>query len=288
MAATGRAQDFNLVRDFTAASNPSGAWTLGWKETLTGTFTPVTFVGAGFADNGVPFYAWSVEQFVLPGFYFYPLTNSTTATNAGGQGVHPPGSVLFFAGEAAPQNYAVIRFTAPSNGLYRVSSRVQHYLDGHLAADTEFHIHHNGTALLDQFLAPHEVSGLTNLLTLTAGSKVDFAVGRGADNVLAESGLEIEVLIEPASLWALPFITQHPESLTVKAGQKARFHVVAASPAPVRYQWYFEGEPIPGETASTLSIKSVHPEMAGAYTVRASNRAGSVWSAAVLRLRAGR
>ena len=281
-----RAQDYNLGRDFSATSNPGGVWTFGWKATLPGAFTPVTFVGPGAADNGVRFYCWSIEQFVLPGFYYYPLTNTATAVNAWGQGVHPPGTVMYLAGEEAPQNFGVIRFTAPSSGSYQVVVRVQHYLDGNLAGDTDFHVHQNGTALLDQFLTPTEKTGYTNTLTLAAGDTLDFAVGRGADGDLYSSGLEIEAVITPSGGGAQPFITQHPESATEKAGNKAVFKVVASSPTPVDYQWFFEGEALPGETASTLIVKPVRPKDAGTYSVRAHSASGSVWAAAVLTVRA--
>jgi hypothetical protein len=282
-----RAQDFNLNRDLSVTSNPGGVWTLGWKETLTSSLVPVTFVAKGSADNGVPFYCWSIQQFVLPGFYYYPLTNTATAINAGGQGVHPPGTLMYLAGETAPQNFAVIRFTAPSNGQYRVAVHVQHYLDGFFAGDTEFHVHHNGQSLLDQFLTPVQTTGYTNTLTLAAGDTVDFADGRGADGSLSGSGLEIEAVITPLAGPALPVITQHPESVTEKTGDRTKFKVVASSPTPVQYQWFFEGEELPGQTASTLVIRPVRPKDAGTYSVRVTNAAGSVWAAAVLTVRRG-
>lgn len=284
LATAAPAQDYNLGRDFSVTSNPGGAWTLGWKQTLPGAFTPVTFVGPGASDNGVPFYCWSIEQFVLPGFYYYPLTNTATAVNAWGQGVHPPGTVMYLAGETAPQNFGVIRFTAPSSGPFHVAVGVQHYLDGDLAGDTEFHVHQNGVALLDQFLTPTERTGYTNTLTLAAGDTLDFAVGRGEDGSLYSSGLEIEAVITPKG-GALPFITQHPESITKKPNDRAGFKVVASSATPVDYQWFFEGKELPGQTASTLVIKPVRPKDAGTYSVRARNAEGSVWAAAVLELR---
>src|SRR5688572_13463116 len=72
-SSSGRAQDYDLSRDFDTNSNPSGVWAYGWKNALGTFFNPVTFVGRGFADNGVPFDAWSIEQLVLPAFYHYPL-----------------------------------------------------------------------------------------------------------------------------------------------------------------------------------------------------------------------
>ena len=281
----GRAQDFDLSRDFSTDANPDGVWAYGWESLLGTGFTPVTFIGRGFADNGVAFDAWSIQKFVLPGFFHYPLSNQADGLAAGGAGVYPPGSFIFFPGESAPQNFAVVRFTAPSNGTYRVAAAVRHYLNGGPAGDTEFHVLSNGVSLLSRFMNPGDTSGYTNFLRLQAGATLDFATGRGEDGQLSGSGLLLQLVIDAG---LVPFITQLPANVTVKAGATAQFHVVARSSNRVRYQWYFGEQPLAGETGSTLKIKPVRPEDAGPYTVSASNAAGTVWTAAVLTVTPGK
>lgn len=279
-----RAQDFNLSRDFDTNSNPSGVWAYGWKSALGTAFNPVTFVGQGFADNGVPFDAWSIDQFSLPAFYHYPLSNSQAGTNAGGQDVRPPGSVVFFAGDAV-QNYGIIRFTAPSNGLYQVAVAVRHYLNGDLAGDTDFHIVTNNVPFFSQFLIPTASTGYTNNLLLVAGDTVDFAIGRGADGSVTNSGLDIQLIITPQLV--LPIITQQPQSTSAKTGKQAVFSVLATG-ENLSYQWYHNGSPIRNATGSVLKVRPVRPRDAGTYAVRITNAAGSVWSSnAVLTVQLG-
>ena len=280
-----RGQDFNLSRDFDTNSNPSGVWSFGWKGALGTDFNPVTFVGQGFADNGVPFNAWSIDQFTLPAFYHYPLANTQSGTNAGGQDVRPPGSVVYFAGPETPQNYGVIRFTAPSNGLYEVAVAVRHYLNGDLAGDTDFHIVTNNVPFFSQFLIPTASTGYTNKLLLAAGNTVEFAVGRGADGSVTNSGLDIQLVITPQLV--LPVITQQPQSTSAKTGKQAVFSVVATG-ENLSYQWYLNGSPIRQATSAVLKVRPVRPRDAGNYTVRVTNAAGSVLSSpAVLTVQLG-
>ena len=278
MSHPAQGQDFNLSRDFDTNSNPSGVWAYGWKSALGTAFNPVTYVGQGFADNGVPFNAWSIDQFSVPAFYHYPLANSLPGTNAGGQDVRPPGSVVFFAGDAV-QNYGVIRFTAPSNGLYEVAVAVRHYLNGDLAGDTDFHIVTNNVPFFSQFLIPTASTGYTNKLLLAAGNTVDFAVGRGADGSVTNSGLDIQLVITPQLV--LPIITQQPQSTSAKTGKQAVFSVVATG-ENLSYQWYLNGSPIRNATAAVLKVRPVRPRDAGNYTVRVTNAAGSVLSSPAL------
>jgi len=79
---------------------------------------------------------------------------------------------------------------------------------------------------------------------------------------------------------AAPVITTQPASRTVTAGAAVTFTVAASgSPAPA-FQWQKGGADIPGATGTSYSIASVTAGDAGAYTVVATNAAGSVTSSA--------
>ncbi len=77
-------------------------------------------------------------------------------------------------------------------------------------------------------------------------------------------------------------ITQQPASQTVSAGFDANFSVVATGPAPITYQWRFNGLPIAGATAADLTLKGVTIANAGNYSVVAGNAAGTVTSATAI------
>jgi hypothetical protein len=73
-------------------------------------------------------------------------------------------------------------------------------------------------------------------------------------------------------------ITTQPVSLAVNPGSPATLSVVAAGTVPITYQWFKAGAQIAGATTATLSLTSVQPSDAGAYSVLLTNVAGSLTS----------
>lgn len=76
----------------------------------------------------------------------------------------------------------------------------------------------------------------------------------------------------------LPQITSASGSLTVVQKRAATLSVEVASPDLVTFQWYRNGEAIPGATADKLRLAAVAPTDAGEYTVTVSNWVGEVTS----------
>jgi len=73
-------------------------------------------------------------------------------------------------------------------------------------------------------------------------------------------------------------VTQQPQSVVGVEGTTVQFSVTATgSPSPT-YQWFKDGNPLPGATEGTLNLASVRPAMIGDYTAVVSNAAGSVTS----------
>jgi formylglycine-generating enzyme required for sulfatase activity len=64
--------------------------------------------------------------------------------------------------------------------------------------------------------------------------------------------------------------TEQPQSQTVQVGHSAYFFCTVAAPGTPGYQWYFNGVPMPGQTARTLLLPSVTYGHAGDYMVRVS------------------
>lgn len=66
-------------------------------------------------------------------------------------------------------------------------------------------------------------------------------------------------------------ITQPPTNLTVNAGSPALLTIAATGLPKPRYQWLFNGNPLTGETGTSLAITNAQPMHAGAYRVVLTN-----------------
>ena len=198
LTASLKAAIFDLSSDFPTNSNPGGVWTFGWKTNVTDAIVPFAF------SRTVP--AGSASLFVWARF-----SNNQSAVQKNisdqtwigdfGQGIYPPGSVTLYPGvNGADDNFAVIRFTAPSNGLYAVNCAAVSALNGSGSGDTDFHVVRGGVELLSAQVPASSTtvtngSGYTNTLSLVAGQSLDFAVGRGLDNNFNGSALKIQLSI---------------------------------------------------------------------------------------------
>ena len=75
-----------------------------------------------------------------------------------------------------------------------------------------------------------------------------------------------------------PEIVSQPQSQQADQGSAVTFSIVTTGTLPLSYQWRLNGVNIPGATAGSLTLASVQPTQAGAYTVLVTNSAGSVLS----------
>jgi pectinesterase len=83
-----------------------------------------------------------------------------------------------------------------------------------------------------------------------------------------------------------PLILSQPQSISIKAGQTAAFHVTAAAVPEASYQWYKNDKPIRAATEPILTLVNVNVKDAAAYSVRVGNGTGSVLSSkAMLRVK---
>jgi hypothetical protein len=96
------------------------------------------------------------------------------------------------------------------------------------------------------------------------------------DNPISET---VSATFTSASASKPPTITAQPQYQTTRVGGSASFVVSASGNGPLSYQWYLNGTPVAGATASTLSLENVQLNQQGTYTVAVSNAAGGVTSA---------
>ena len=75
-----------------------------------------------------------------------------------------------------------------------------------------------------------------------------------------------------------PAILASPQSLTVSAGNPARFSVFAAGTRSLTYQWLFNSNPVTGANGPTLLLTSAQASNAGAYAVMVTDQFGSTIS----------
>jgi sugar lactone lactonase YvrE len=86
----------------------------------------------------------------------------------------------------------------------------------------------------------------------------------------------LTIIVTPPEL--PPTIVAQPAGVSVAPGQSASFAVTAQGTGALSYQWFRNGAPINGATASSLTIANVQSGNAGAYSVRVVNAFGSATS----------
>jgi hypothetical protein len=275
-ASRGAVVPYEIFAGFSATSNPNGNWAYGWRSNLAaGTFSLLTVRHSSPSDNGTPVPSWQLTSSQAPAVF--ANTSSNTLTSGGGAAVLPPGTVWISPGQdGRPENFGVIRFTVPTAGEYRIAVTVVPYYAGSPQGDTDFHVIRNNTQLFGQNLSPTARAGYTNLVNLSVGETIDFAIGRGADG--SEYGSVLKIAGSLTLTVLPPVIATQPADLGVFVGQGASFQVAAQGTAPLAYQWRFEGQPISKATNSMYSIASVARTNAGRYSVMVTNLAGSVIS----------
>ncbi|MCI0537397.1 MAG: immunoglobulin domain-containing protein [Verrucomicrobiales bacterium] len=75
-----------------------------------------------------------------------------------------------------------------------------------------------------------------------------------------------------------PYVLLSPAGQTAHAGTRLTISAQAIGVPPPAYQWFHDGQPVPGQTNSALNFPNVLPRDAGRYHVVASNSFGSVAS----------
>ena len=112
-------------------------------------------------------------------------------------------------------------------------------------------------------------SGTTGILTAVAASDAA-VVAVGLDGIIVRSA--------PAA--AAPVVTTSPRSLTDAVGSNVLFAVTATGSPPLAYRWFFNGQPLVGQTSDRLLLVAVQSAQAGSYSATVSNALGIANSAA--------
>jgi len=125
------------------------------------------------------------------------------------------------------------------------------------------------TFVIDTSNAPGLIAGVNN---------IDFVVNNAGDGL---TGLRVDALravVIPAS-GALPSIVVQPKGATVIRNGNLTLKVTAIGSGPLSYQWYKNGDPISGQTSSTLALSATSGAVIGNYKVIVTNATGDAESA---------
>ena len=177
--------------EFSAESNPSGAWHYGWTPSLAGAFT--LFANRMSSGNHDHWYGDQPPLGSLPG---YPEIDRNTVSFAGMLLAHP----------GPNGQYAVLRWIAPSANAFSIFSEFTR--QDSMPTTTDVHVRLNGASLFSGLLDAASASGsFGNTLSLNAGDVLDFSVGFGANGnyFFDRTGINASVsaVPEPASLLLL-------------------------------------------------------------------------------------
>ena len=128
----------------------------------------------------------------------------------------------------------------------------------------------DGLELPGATAASHLVNGATTADAGTYQAEVRNALG---------ATLSDAAILTVAAVDTAPVITASPSSQTVFAGASVSFSGAATgSPTPT-VQWFKDGVPLPGATASTFTIATAAAADAGSYVLTATNSVGTASSA---------
>ena len=109
-------------------------------------------------------------------------------------------------------------------------------------------------------------------MTLADGGTYTVLVSNICDQV--ESAGAVVTILTP------PTITAQPAGDTICVGDSLTLTVTATGSAPLTYQWFLDGAPIPGATQASFPITNATLADAGAYTVTVTNTCDTATSTA--------
>jgi len=172
--------DFNT--DFSATSNPSGAWSYGWSTSRGSAFNldQVEVVIAGGLDQWRPF-----SQIELPAIA-HNGTNMTI-TPACCDPI-PPGATNLHPGPSGEN--CVARWTAPASGAYQVSAVFSGGDQAGTTTDVSV-LKNSSTSLYVAEVTgfgPPSAQSYSGTVTVAVGDTIDFTVGFGTDGTYYSDG----------------------------------------------------------------------------------------------------
>lgn len=189
---------FDARSDFSQASNPNGVWTYGTTgTTLTGPFTLHTTTVTGY--SGIP--NWNAWAGATPMFgNLYPFTGRYDGAVPASENdvVILPG--MLTQHPAPNGSYSMVRFTAPTSGLYSLSAAFEgrEFQGQGPGTNADVHILHNGVPIFNAVVigfGPPSDQAFATSLNLTAGDRLDFSAGFGTNGTFLGDTLALQATL---------------------------------------------------------------------------------------------
>jgi pectate lyase len=259
-------------------SNSSGTGTANTLTTVVsaspGSWVVDTFGVGSTTANIVTNATGMVSRFNVPQVSGVPNSGAAGSTLVAGTG---GSATMSWRSATAREVHSLAVFapalsvpTAPSITTPPVSQTVD------AGANVSFTVAAGGSAPLSYqwFKNSSPIPGATSL-TLNLGSVQTDAAGNYTVLVSNSAG---SVTSDPATLVVnvhAPTITTQPTSQNVNLGDNASFTVAATGTAPLSYQWYKNGLPIPGATSTSLAFNPTQASDDASYQVIVTNPVSS-------------
>ncbi len=269
---------YDVARGFSTNSNPAGIWSYGYSTALGGDITLHTSRGN---DGGIE--SWFTDIWLGTPNVFHNGT-AATLTNSTGTIVLEPGQLSFHPGPNG--EFGLVRFTVPSNGWYEITAAFVG-ADTH-GTTTDVYLMQNGSPFFSGLVngfGPNSGLAFQTNLTLRAGDRVDFAVGRGSNQEFSfdSTGLSAQLrMITSPTNGGAPILVTQPQVQIVDAGANVSFTASALGSWPLSYQWFIGDSPISNGINATLTLTGVQPAQAGSYHVVVTNAYGAAVSSNAL------
>ncbi|MEY4386418.1 MAG: hypothetical protein RLY20_1701 [Verrucomicrobiota bacterium] len=249
-----------------------------------------------------------LKVFVPPKFTSQPANRSVTLSNrvvfgASASGTTPLLFQWWLGGEAVPgatnSSYAINQAQTNQAGLYSVT--VSNYAGVRLSTNAQLTVNVPPSFQVQprtQFV----ITGPTNLSFFAAatgtepiryqwrknGGNITGATNPVyvLTNITSSSGGTFTVLIANVAgskvssnallkVFTAPAFTSQPANRSVTEGGATTFSAGASGTTPLFYQWWLEGDSIPGATNSTYRIPVAQTNQSGSYSITVSNFAGA-------------
>lgn len=176
---------YNVTADYSPTINPNGVWTYGWQlESALGAAAINVFdTNSNFSGAHADFNFWSSSALSVVPFAGKQQSNVDSGDQSGT--LYKANQVAMHAGNSgADVAAAVIRFTAPTAGNYRIDEAIFEYRSN--IPGNSVYVFNNGTKIFEDTTGVRGTQNLmaSQILQLSSGGYIDFIVGsrNGATN----------------------------------------------------------------------------------------------------------